>query len=123
MRAIGNRPETGRRAVEELLRLDPRPTAVLAMADALAAGVLGGVAEQGVAVPEQLSVVGFDDVPFAARTDPPLTTISQPTEEKGRLAARALLDALESGSPPEPKRTLLPARLVVRGSTGPPPGV
>jgi DNA-binding LacI/PurR family transcriptional regulator len=56
-----------------------------------------------------------DDVPFAARTDPPLTTVSQPTEEEGRLAARALLDALESGSPQEPKRTVLPAELVVRG--------
>jgi DNA-binding LacI/PurR family transcriptional regulator len=121
MRAVGNRPETGRRAFEELLRLDPRPTAVVAMADALAAGVLAGAAEQGVAVPEQLSVVGFDDVPFAASTDPPLTTVSQPTEEKGRLAARALLDALESGTSPEPKRTVLAAQLVVRGSTGPPP--
>jgi DNA-binding LacI/PurR family transcriptional regulator len=66
-------------------------------------------------------VLGFDDVPFASRTSPPLTTVSQPTEEKGRLAARALLDALESGSPPEPSRTLLPAELVVRGSTAPPP--
>jgi DNA-binding LacI/PurR family transcriptional regulator len=72
-------------------------------------------------VPSQLSVVGFDDVPLAATTSPPLTTISQPTEEKGRLAARMLLAALEANVPLEPARTVLPAKLVVRGSTGPAP--
>jgi DNA-binding LacI/PurR family transcriptional regulator len=122
LRAIGNRPEVGADALDELMRADPRPTAVLAMADALAAGLLLRAAERGIQVPAQLSVVGFDDVPFAGRTDPPLTTVSQPTEEKGRLAARTLLDALDAGSPPEPARTLLPSKLVVRGSTGPPPG-
>jgi DNA-binding LacI/PurR family transcriptional regulator len=122
LRAIGNRPETGADALDELLRRDPRPTAVLAMADALAVGLLRRAAERGVEVPTQLSVVGFDDVPLASRTDPPLTTVSQPTDEKGRLAARALLDALDGASPPEPQRTVLPSELVVRGSTGPPPG-
>jgi len=73
-------------------------------------------------VPGGLSVVGFDDIPFAALTDPPLTTISQPTEQKGRLAARALLAALENDAPLEATRTVLPAELVIRGSTGPPAG-
>jgi DNA-binding LacI/PurR family transcriptional regulator len=117
MRALGNRPETGSQALEEIVEMEPRPTAVLCMSDALAAGVLIGAAGHGIDVPEQLSVIGFDDVPLAARTDPPLTTVSQPTEEKGRLAARALLDALEANAQPEPSRTVLPARLVVRGST------
>jgi DNA-binding LacI/PurR family transcriptional regulator len=121
VRAVGNRPETGRRALAELMERDQPPTAVLAMSDALAAGVLLGAAEQGIEVPAQLSVIGFDDVPLARATDPPLTTISQPTEEKGGLAARALLDALEASERPEPTRTVLPAKLVVRGTTGPAP--
>ena len=121
VRAIGNRPETGRRALAELLQIDRPPTAVLAMSDALAAGVLLEAADRGIEVPARLSVIGFDDVPFARLTDPPLTTVAQPTEEKGRLAARALLDALESDVPAEPARTLLPAQLVVRGTTAPRP--
>jgi DNA-binding LacI/PurR family transcriptional regulator len=121
LRAIGNRPETGAKALDELLEREPRPTAILSMSDALAAGVLIRAAERGIEVPRDLSVIGFDDVPFAARTNPPLTTVFQPTQEKGQLAARALLEAIERGEPAEPKRTLLPWRLVVRGSTGPPP--
>jgi DNA-binding LacI/PurR family transcriptional regulator len=121
VRVLGSRPDSGRQAIAELLEHDPPPTAVLAMSDTLAAGVLQGAAERGVEVPGRLSVIGFDDVPFARSTDPPLTTVSQPTEEKGRLAARTLLEALESGRPLEPSRRLLPAELVVRGSTGPRP--
>ena len=121
VRVLGGRPDSGRQAAAELLGRDRPPTAVLAMSDTLAAGVLRGAAERGLDVPGRLSVVGFDDVPFARSTDPPLTTVSQPTEEKGRLAARTLLDALESGRPLEPTRRVLPAELVVRGSTGPPP--
>ena len=118
-RGLGNQIETGSRALEQLLAADRPPTAIVAMSDALAAGVVVGAAANGIEVPGQLSVVGFDDVPIAARTDPPLTTIAQPTEEKGRLGARILLEALGSESLPEPTRTVLPTRLVVRGSTGP----
>jgi DNA-binding LacI/PurR family transcriptional regulator len=119
--ARGNRPETGRQALRELLALDHRPTAVLAMSDALASGVLREAAERGLAIPGELSVIGFDDVPLAGLTDPPLTTVSQPTELKGELAARALLEAVEAGGPTEPRRTVLPAELVMRGTTAPPP--
>jgi DNA-binding LacI/PurR family transcriptional regulator len=119
LHAIGNRPETGRRALAELLEHDTPPTAVLAMSDAIAAGLLQEAAARGIEVPRQLSVVGFDDVPFASLTEPPLTTVRQPTQEKGELAAQALLDALEAKVAPEP-RTLLPWELVVRASTGPP---
>jgi DNA-binding LacI/PurR family transcriptional regulator len=118
---LGARPDRARPAFAELLGRDRPPTAVLVMSDMLAAGVLRWAAERGLDVPGQLSVIGFDDVPFARTTDPPLTTVSQPTEEKGRLAARTLLDALESGRTLEPTRRVLPAELVVRGSTGPPP--
>jgi len=74
-------------------------------------------------VPGQLSVVGFDDSPAAASATPPLTTVAQPHEEKGRLAAERLLDAIEhQGSPAErPSRDILPTELVVRESTAAPP--
>jgi DNA-binding LacI/PurR family transcriptional regulator len=91
------------------------------MSDALAAQLLLEAAACGVDVPGSLSIVGFDDVPFASLTEPPLTTVRQPSEEKGEVAARVLLDALEADAPLEPTRTLLPTELVVRGSTGPPP--
>jgi DNA-binding LacI/PurR family transcriptional regulator len=116
----GNHPETGRRALRELLGRDPRPTAVLAMSDALASGVMREAAEQGLDLPSDLSVIGFDDVPLALFTDPPLTTVNQPTELKGEVAARSLLEAVEAGGPARPTRTVLPAELVVRGTTAPP---
>ena len=70
---------------------------------------------RGLRVPEDLSVVGYDDVPEAARSDPPLTTIAQPIVEKGRLAAQMIFD------PGPPRKETLPVKLVVRGSTGPAP--
>ena len=118
--ARGNRPDTGRRALRELLAIEPRPTAVLAMSDALASGVLREAAEQGLDLPGELSVIGFDDVPLAGFTDPPLTTVNQPTERKGKLAARWLLEAVQAGGPTEPARSVLPAELVVRGTTASP---
>lgn len=114
-----NTPEAGREAAEALLRLEPRPTAVLAMSDQLALGVLGYAAQQGVAVPRELSVVGYDDAPAAARTSPPLTTVRQDHVEKGRRAGQMLIAHLEGREPPEP--VVLPTRLVVRESSGPPP--
>jgi DNA-binding LacI/PurR family transcriptional regulator len=90
------------------------------MSDALASGLMREAAEQGVDVPGDLSVIGFDDVPLAGLTEPPLTTVHQPTELKGELAARSLLEALAAGGVPGGGRTVLPAKLVVRGTTGPP---
>lgn len=118
--AWGNRPDTGRRALRELIALDRPPTAVLAMSDALASGVLREAAERRLDVPGELSVIGFDDVPLAGLTEPPLTTVSQPTERKGELAARSLLESVEDGGPTGRTRTVLPTELVVRGTTAPP---
>ncbi|HEX2126296.1 MAG TPA: LacI family DNA-binding transcriptional regulator [Thermoleophilaceae bacterium] len=119
--ARGNRPETGRQGLRELLSVASPPTAVLAMSDALASGVLREAAEQHLQVPGELSVIGFDDVPLAELTEPPLTTVNQPTEHKGELAARALLDAIQTEARSEPRRTVLPTKLVLRGTTAPPP--
>jgi DNA-binding LacI/PurR family transcriptional regulator len=127
--AHGNHQDNGRRLFAELLEMEPVPTAVLVMSDALAAGVMRGALEAGLRVPADLSVVGFDGIPQAALAEPPLTTVAQPIEHKGELTAKALLRALERGegdaAPAEseaPRRTILPTELVIRGTTAPPPG-
>jgi len=107
----------GRTAAQRLLAADPRPTAILAASDVLALGVLEAAATAGIAVPGDLSVVGFDDVPAAA--DARLTTIRQDHHAKGRLAGELLLAALRGQRVAAP--ALLPHELVVRGSTAPPP--
>jgi DNA-binding LacI/PurR family transcriptional regulator len=107
---------TGRIAGLSLLERSAgeRPTAVVTFSDLLALGVIDAAAERGVTVPEELSVVGFDDVPAAALATPPLTTVRQPHAGKGAAAIRALLDGGEPGT------VLLPTELVVRSSTAPP---
>src|SRR5262249_9967722 len=117
-----NAAETGGRAALELLRQPRPPTAILAMSDVLAIGALQAATELGVAVPEAVSLVGFDDSPSAALATPPLTTVAQPHEEKGRLATERLLEAIrhrtDSGN--QVARQILPTELVVRASTAPP---
>jgi DNA-binding LacI/PurR family transcriptional regulator len=99
-------------ATAGLLAAHPETTVILVMTDLMALGVLDHARKAGIAVPDQLSVVGFDDIPEAATSDPPLTTVAQPIREKGRVAARLVFDT-------EPPRTeMLPVKLVVRGSTG-----
>jgi DNA-binding LacI/PurR family transcriptional regulator len=120
--ADSTRADTARRVFSELLELEPVPTAVLAMSDAYAAGIVRAAVEAGLRVPADLSVVGFDDVPIAELTDPPLTTVAQPLEHKGELAAQALIHALEEQEPAGPRKTFLPTDLVVRGTTAARPG-
>jgi DNA-binding LacI/PurR family transcriptional regulator len=107
----------GRAAAADVLDREPRPTALLCFSDLLALGALEAAAERGLRVPGDLSVVGFDDAPFAATAAPPLTTVRQPLVEKGRVAARLLLDGWPADDPPA---LLLPTELVVRESTAPP---
>jgi DNA-binding LacI/PurR family transcriptional regulator len=116
-----NATEPARRATLDLLSVDAPPTAILAMSDVLAIGALQAASELGIPVPEQLSLVGFDDSPAAALATPPLTTIAQPHEEKGRLAAAWLLEEIVGGrSRKRRRKAILPTELVVRDSTGPP---
>lgn len=107
-------------AVRPLLRLPAsrRPTALFATTDVLAMGVLDAAAELGIAVPGQLSVVGFDDIAEAATASPPLTTVAQSLFDQGRAAARLAL-RLVDGEPARSPR--LRPTLVVRGSTAAPP--
>jgi DNA-binding LacI/PurR family transcriptional regulator len=117
-----NAREPAREATLELLREPSPPTAILAMSDILALGALEAAAELGVSVPSELSVVGFDDSPVAVHTAPQLTTVAQPHEEKGRLAAEWLMEDVERGgaAPGRPRTAILPTELVVRGSSAPP---
>jgi DNA-binding LacI/PurR family transcriptional regulator len=117
-----NAPEPASEATLDLLRGANPPTAILAMSDIFALGALEAAAEEEVPVPERLSVVGFDDSPVAMHSVPPLTTVAQPQEEKGRLAAHWLMEEVEQGrrSRDGSQRTILPTQLVVRESTAPP---
>jgi DNA-binding LacI/PurR family transcriptional regulator len=101
----------------ELLSHPQRPTAVMAMSDEMAVGVIDAARELGLRVPEDLSVTGFDDTVTASTADPPLTTVHQPHADKGAAAVRLLL-----GGHDQPQREItFPVRLVVRSSTAPPP--
>ena len=95
-------------------------TGVCVSGDQYAAAVITGLREGGARVPEDISIVGFDDVDIARMTYPPLTTIHQDGIAKGRRAAEAVFDLI-AGQSPEPKDFNLPVHLVVRGTTGAPP--
>lgn len=105
----------GARAFESLPRGRRRPTGVLAMSDMAAIGLIFAAQASGLRVPDDLSVVGFDDLPASTWTNPPLTTVRQPIVEKGSLAARLLIERMNGKAvvSPEPLRT----SLVIRGST------
>jgi len=105
----------GMRAFEALPDGRRRPSAVLAMSDMAAIGVISAALAAGLRVPDDLSVVGFDDIPAAAWTNPPLTTVRQPIVEKGRLAARLLIQRMKGKSIESPQ--VLATQLVVRKST------
>jgi len=111
--------DAGFRAAEVLLRADDRPTAVFAASDDTAIGVLRAAREHGVRVPQDLSVVGFDDQPVAAWLDPALTTVRQPLDEMGDAAVSLVHRAREGRG--GPAHLELATRLVERASTAPPP--
>ncbi|MEM7272468.1 MAG: LacI family DNA-binding transcriptional regulator [Actinomycetota bacterium] len=115
--AGANDPDRARQATTELLAASPDVTGLLCFSDRVAIGACQGARLTGRRVPEDLSVVGFDDIPRAATWDPPLTTIRQPIVDKGRLAARLLLAAIDGAAP---SRVQLPIEPIVRSSTAPP---
>jgi DNA-binding LacI/PurR family transcriptional regulator len=114
------KPEGGMHGMERLLALPERPTAVFCYDDMGAIGAMRAAREHGMRVPDDLSIVGLDDLFLASYTDPPLTTIQQPKEYMGRLAAEILLDLLSGGKPQS--HVTLPGKLIVRQSTAPAPG-
>lgn len=110
--------QAGHQAAAELLALPNRPTAIFCENDEMAIGALQQIKQQGLRVPEDISVAGFDDIAFAAFADPPLTTIAQPAEEFGSTAVNLLIDLLEGKITKAPK-VILPFELIERASTGP----
>ncbi len=122
VQATDNTREAGARAALDLLDRPPRsrPTAVFAVTDVLALGVLAGAGAIGRRVPREVSVVGFDDIAEAAHSEPALTTVSQSLYDQGQAAARLALE-LVAGRPVRSPR--IRAELIVRESSGPPPAV
>ena len=113
--------ESGRLGMDALLRRPgAHPTGIVAGNDLMAIGALHALRDHALRCPQDVSVVGFNDMPFADEMQPPLTTIHVPHHEMGAEAARILLAELD-GAPAAGKTVTLPLRLVVRGSTAPPP--
>ncbi len=107
-----NTPEMAEKAAYEALTITPRPNVVLCMSDVLALGVLRVAQSLNIKVPQELRIVGFDDIPEANRSNPSLTTVCQQSIEKGRIAARCLFDSDNQ------QAQLMETRLVVRNSSG-----
>ncbi len=108
--------EDGYRTMDEMLAQGIVPEAVFATSDPKAFGVLRAIKDRGLKIPEDISVIGFDDIDFAAMTDPPLTTVAQPFYDMGIVACKRLLKLIEAKKRPAAKVQVFPARLVIRRS-------
>jgi DNA-binding LacI/PurR family transcriptional regulator len=116
---VGEGANNGELAAFRLLARDPPPTALFCYDDMTALGALRAIRACQLRVPQDISVVGFDDIPLATYLDPPLTTVRQPTYEMGRQAARMLIGLLRSENPP--RVVTMAGELVVRSSSSPAP--
>jgi DNA-binding LacI/PurR family transcriptional regulator len=124
--------EIGYNGAQTLLGVEPRPTGILCFSDAIAVGAVAAIQDAGLTVPDDVSVVGFDDNPVARRSRPALTTVRQDSQAKGRAAAHLLVAAIDArdtadadapnGHPKRARHLQLPTELVVRDSTAPPRG-
>ncbi len=108
---------SGHRAVEQLLGLEQRPTAIFAANDSMAIGALSALHERGVRVPESVAVAGFDDIPLARYMNPQLSTVHVDISELGERAAALLLSSLHEGTRPT-QQLQLSTTLVIRSSCG-----
>jgi LacI family transcriptional regulator len=111
--------QSGFDCMQELLDSDPPPTAVMASSDQMAFGAYEAIRQHGLRIPDDISVVGFDDLPEARWTSPPLTTVRQPLAEMGALAAKTVL-RLSNGESVDSPRVELATELIVRESSAPP---
>jgi LacI family transcriptional regulator len=114
-----NQPE-GYACANALLALPDRPTAIFASNDIMAFGVMESVRDHGWRIPDDISIIGFDDIPQCLMAHPPLSTVRQPLQEMGRTAVRMLFKAMDSPDQP-PERVRLNTQLVMRGTCGPAP--
>jgi LacI family transcriptional regulator len=112
-------PELGYQATRALLAAKPGFTALFAFNDISALGAMAAIRDAGLRMPEDVSLVGFDDIASAAYQYPPLTTVRQPLYEMGQRAAEALVARLEAPESKAPRTISLEPSLIVRGTTGP----
>lgn len=110
-------PESGYRAMQALLTLPVKPTAVFVASDVVAFGAMAAIRDAGGRVPEDMAIIGFDDVPMSRYFTPPLTTVRLPAVEQGRRGGEMLINLIE-GKPVAESRLVLPTQLVIRQSCG-----
>ena len=110
--------EIGFEGMKRLLTLPNPPTAVFARNDFTAIGAMSAIKEAGLSIPEDIAIVGFDDISLAVRTSPPLTTVRQPMRLEGKLAAEMLLERIERREKLSRRERILNCELIVRESTG-----
>jgi DNA-binding LacI/PurR family transcriptional regulator len=106
---------SGQVATEQLLALPQPPTAIFALNDRMAMGAIRSLHAAGLRVPEDVAVIGFDDIPTAADFSPALTTVRQPGKEVGQMAAQMLF-SLIAGDPITQPEVVLPAEVIIRQS-------
>lgn len=111
---------SGLNAAFQFCNMKQRPTAIFSMNDEMAIGAMQTLKNQGIRIPEDMSVTGFDDIAYAKYCDPSLTTISQPAEEMGKMAMDMLLKVIE-GEPLSQRECVLPTEFIIRKSTAPAP--
>lgn len=109
--------QSGYLSMQSILQQPERPTAIFAAGDQMAIGAYRALAEAGLRVPQDMSVVGFDDIEASSYTIPPLTTIRQPLEDIATNAFELLLNLLDPKKPPQTTQVILPPELIVRKST------
>ncbi|MFZ1702230.1 MAG: LacI family DNA-binding transcriptional regulator [Pyrinomonadaceae bacterium] len=110
--------EIGFEAMKRLLSLPKRPTAVFARNDFTAIGAMSAINDAGLNIPEDIAIVGFDDISLAARMSPSLTTVRQPMRLEGQIAAEMLLERIEHREPISRREKILNCELIVRESSG-----
>lgn len=108
--------EDGKKLLTHMMDMEDRPTAIFTGSDEVAAGMLLQAREQGVRIPEDLAVMGFDDQPVAEWTSPPLTTVRQPIEEMGQKSTQLIIDALHQNEKDREQHEL-PIEIIIRQST------
>jgi LacI family transcriptional regulator len=117
------RIDGGRKALQSIMQFQPRPTAVFAANDLTALGIIWAAREYGLTLPEQLSVVGLDDIDLSSKVNPTLTTVALPRSETGKLAMSTLLDLIEHANNVDKRKLEVGTHLVVRHSTTHPASV
>ena len=107
---------TGYQEAKLLVKRVKDLTAILALSNLIGLGVLQALAEEGVAIPGRISLISFDDQPYAAYLATPMTAVRQRNEEMGQLAVKLLFERIQGGGPAQAEGILLPAELIIRRS-------